>query len=241
MIVIEINERDVLEKTREEISKVAASAYDGDGQSLYDSIIVYSRDADDMKRLFTDALSRLTERSRDILSSITYSYIKQCYKVDMNFVETGEVKPYYFVESPPDTTQMFSDADGVPYAGGPVSVVYDDENNIYNIQFMTEPNLLLDPPTAGIVATGSFAGDSDKVELYYPHKLEYNLPDFNAALLPMVSADVVRFLTQHITAQWLVGKRYQRAEEFVAHANVVLEETIHHLKIRKPVNQRIQL
>lgn len=150
MVVITINRDNVLERVREEVSRVAASAYDGEGQSLYDAIMVYSRDEDALKRLFSDALSHFMERTRDILTKHT-----------------------------------------------------------------------------SVSAT--------------EHQLEYYLPDFNDTLMGMVITDVVRFMVQHITAQWLIEKQYKRAEEYVAHANAVLDETIEHLKIRKPVSDRIGL
>ena len=129
---------------------MAASAYDGEGQSLYDAIMVYERDESTLERLFDDALSHLTERSRDILNQYTKT--------------------------------------------------------------------------------------SDTVRV-----LEYYLPDFSDGLMDMVEADVKRYMVQHITAQWLIEKQYKRAEEYVAHANAVLDETIEHLKIRKPVSDRIGL
>ncbi len=150
MVVITINRDNVLEGVREEVSRVAASAYDGEGQSLYDAIMVYERDESTLERLFDDALSHLTERSRDILNQYTKT--------------------------------------------------------------------------------------SDTVRV-----LEYYLPDFSDGLMDMVEADVKRYMVQHITAQWLIEKQYKRAEEYVAHANAVLDETIEHLKIRKPVSDRIGL
>ena len=140
----------MLEGVREEVSRVAASAYDGEGQSLYDAIMVYERDESTLERLFDDALSHLTERSRDILNQYTKT--------------------------------------------------------------------------------------SDTVRV-----LEYYLPDFSGGLMDMVEADVKRYMVQHITAQWLIEKQYKRAEDYVAHANAVLDETIEHLKIRKPVSDRIGL
>ena len=227
---IEIKDSDVLEKVKEEVSRVAASAYDGDGQSLYESIMVYSRDADDLKRLFKDALSRLTERSRDILVGQTEGLVGKFYCVEMSFSE-GNV-PYYFEDGPTVNT-AFKNKDGETY---PDRVAVTSESPyppmLFNITFYEDNTS---------IATGEFSEGTGKVDVNYPRKFKYNLPDFNTSLLPMVNADVMRFLVQHITAQWLVGKRYQRAEEFVAHANVVLEETIHHMKIRKPVNQRIGL
>lgn len=150
MVVITINRDNVLEGVREEVSRVAASAYDGEGQSLYDAIMVYERDESTLERLFDDALSHLTERSRDILNQYTKT--------------------------------------------------------------------------------------SDTVRV-----LEYYLPDFSGGLMDMVEADVKRYMVQHITAQWLIEKQYKRAEDYVAHANAVLDETIEHLKIRKPVSDRIGL
>lgn len=150
MVVFTINRGNVLEGVREEVSRVAASAYDGEGQSLYDAIMVYERDESTLQRLFDDALSHLTDRSRDILNQYTKT--------------------------------------------------------------------------------------SDTVRV-----LEYYLPDFSDGLMDMVTADIQRYMTQHITAQWLIEKQYKRAEDFVAHANAVLDETIEHLKIRKPISDRIGL
>ena len=231
---IEINESDVLEKVKEEISRVAASAYDGDGQSLYESIMVYSRDTDDLKRLFNDARSRLTERSRDILVRHVQAQPEEVlFGVLMVPTGEGKSKMYYFKNNPPIAAQDFKDEDGVVYVGSK-GTIYNEETGLYRIRFFDDG--------ATISREGYFDPSSEpELMIVHPELLQYNLPDFNVSLLPMVSADVERFLVQHITAQWLVGKRYQRAEEFVAHANVVLEETIHHLKIRKPVNQRIGL
>lgn len=150
MVVIEINRDNVLESVKEEVSRVAASAYDNDGQSLYDAIMIYSRDESTLNKLFDDALSHLTDRTRDILDKYTKT------------------------------------------------------------------------------------SDTER-------ELEYYLPDFNDTLTDMVNADVIRYMVQHITAQWLIEKQYKRAEEFVAHAGAVLDETIEHLKIRKPVSDRIGL
>lgn len=233
---IEINKKELLDNIQEEISRVAKSAYDGEGKSLYDTIIPYTRDADTIERLINDAISRLTDRSRDIL----VEYVKgkmpeELYHVDMVFIADDTVKRYYFASSPPTEGMRVKDEDG-QYVNWTVAVMHAIEANLYIIGFedwTTEP--------ITVVANGRFPADSEKELYVHPYTFKYNLPDFNPSLLDMVTADVYRFFVQHVTAQWLVEKQYARAEEFVAHANVVLEETIHHLKIRKPVNDRIQL
>ena len=224
----------MLESVREEVSRVAASAYDGDGQSLYDAIMIYSRDESGLQRLYKDALSKLVERSRDILlEQIPESPTEVFYSVLMVPTEAGaEQKNYYFKTNPPTAEQVYVDANGIPF-NGTKGVAYDSEQEKYEISFYASDVL---------IATGSFPANSEPSRfIYHPEQLQYNLPDFNMSLLGLVNADVVRFLTQYITALWLIEKRYQRAEEFVNHANLVLEETIHHLKIRKPVSQRISL
>ncbi|MBO4498778.1 MAG: hypothetical protein J5732_00800 [Bacteroidaceae bacterium] len=233
-VVIEIKRDKVLESVKEEVSRVAASAYNGEGFSLYDSIIIYSRDGGALQRMYKDALSKLVERSRDILlEQLPESPTEEFYAVLMVSTEPdAEQKYYYFKANPPIASQIYADANGIPFSGTK-GVAYNSEQEEYEISFHRDDML---------IATGTFSADSEPLRfLYHPEQLIYNLPDFNMSLLKLANADVVRFLTQYITALWLIEKHYQRAEEFVSHANMVLEETIHHLKIRKPVSQRISL
>lgn len=51
---------------REEVTRVASSAYDDSGNSLYDAIIIKSRDEATLNRMYRDAVSALVARTSDI-------------------------------------------------------------------------------------------------------------------------------------------------------------------------------
>ncbi len=57
-----------IEGAEREISRIADGAYDDEGNSLYDGIIVTSRDAATIEGMFSDALSALVKRLSDVIS-----------------------------------------------------------------------------------------------------------------------------------------------------------------------------
>lgn len=57
---------DILPLIREEITRVATSAYDDGGSSLYDAIVPKSRDEATLNRMYDDAVSALLTRTSDI-------------------------------------------------------------------------------------------------------------------------------------------------------------------------------
>lgn len=56
----------VLALVTEEVSRVADESYSDSGESLYDSVILTSRDADTVERFLTDAFQELARRTFDI-------------------------------------------------------------------------------------------------------------------------------------------------------------------------------
>lgn len=63
-----IDREKILESVKQEVSRVAASAYADDGTSLYDAIIITSRDADTIAGLIDDAETAVVVRMSDIAS-----------------------------------------------------------------------------------------------------------------------------------------------------------------------------
>ena len=64
---LKIDRDKAIEGAEREISRIADGAYDDDGNSLYDGIIVTSRDATTIEGMFSDALSALVKRLSDII------------------------------------------------------------------------------------------------------------------------------------------------------------------------------
>lgn len=64
---LNIDRDGAIERAEREIARIADAAYDGDGNSLYDGIIVTSRDAAAIETMFEDALSALIKRLSDVL------------------------------------------------------------------------------------------------------------------------------------------------------------------------------
>lgn len=61
-----IDKSALLEKVKEEVSKVADDAYTDDGVSLYDAIIITEKDVDQVNRYLDDAIDLLVRRAFDI-------------------------------------------------------------------------------------------------------------------------------------------------------------------------------
>lgn len=61
-----IDKDTLLARIREEVSQVADSAYNEQGQSLYDSVIVTERDLPELRRWIDDAFSQFVNREMDI-------------------------------------------------------------------------------------------------------------------------------------------------------------------------------
>lgn len=56
----------LLERVKEEVSRVADEAYTDDGTALYDSVIVTQKDEDQIDRFIDDAVDALVRRAFDI-------------------------------------------------------------------------------------------------------------------------------------------------------------------------------
>ncbi len=65
---LKIDRDKAIEGAEREISRIADGAYDDEGNSLYDGIIVTSRDAATIEGMFSDALSALVKRLSDVIS-----------------------------------------------------------------------------------------------------------------------------------------------------------------------------
>ena len=87
---------DILPLVKEEVSRVAASAYDDGGNSLYDAIIIKSRDEATVERMYKDALSALMRRTADIMD----------YERDD---EGEDVISYKVLDIDPDTLPVVAD------------------------------------------------------------------------------------------------------------------------------------
>lgn len=61
-----IDKSALLEKVKEEVSKVADDAYGDNGMSLYDSIIITEKDVEQVNRFLDDAVGALVQRAFDI-------------------------------------------------------------------------------------------------------------------------------------------------------------------------------
>ena len=61
-----INKSALIEKVKEEVSKVADEAYSEDGVALYDSVVITEKDIDQVNRFIDDAVSLLVRRAFDI-------------------------------------------------------------------------------------------------------------------------------------------------------------------------------
>lgn len=68
MKIYGIDREKIFESVKQEVSRVAASAYADDGTSLYDAIVITSRDADTIAGLIDDAETALVVRMSDIAS-----------------------------------------------------------------------------------------------------------------------------------------------------------------------------
>ena len=86
-----INNTTLTNLVNEEISRIAASAYSDDGNSLYDSVVTYSRDADAVSRALKDALDAVIGRTVDICTYIPGTPALSLYAPDMDSSKEGAV------------------------------------------------------------------------------------------------------------------------------------------------------
>ncbi len=70
MVTLNIKYDDVLAKIRDEISHVADKAYDDEGNSLYDGIVVSSSDEATLTAMISDSINSFVRRVSDIVSGI---------------------------------------------------------------------------------------------------------------------------------------------------------------------------
>lgn len=66
-----IDKHTVLALVTEEVSRVADESFAENGESLYDSVILTSKDADTIERFFADACHELIRRTFDICESFS--------------------------------------------------------------------------------------------------------------------------------------------------------------------------
>lgn len=79
-----INNTTITNLVTEEVSRVAAAAYADDGTSLYDSIVIHSRDANDVSRAIMDAVDAVVRRTTDICTYIPATPALSFYVPDMD-------------------------------------------------------------------------------------------------------------------------------------------------------------
>lgn len=79
-----IHNADLTALITEEVSRIAAGAYSDDGVSLYDSIAIHSRDADDVSRAIRDAVDAVVRRTADICTYIPATPALSFYVPDMD-------------------------------------------------------------------------------------------------------------------------------------------------------------
>ena len=79
-----INNTTITNLVTEEVSRVAAAAYADDGTSLYDSIVIHSRDANDVSRAIKDAVDAVIKRAVDICTYIPATPALSFYAPDMD-------------------------------------------------------------------------------------------------------------------------------------------------------------
>lgn len=65
-ITYTINESELLESVKEEVAKVAASAYAGDGTPLYESINIFSSEEGVVSNLIMDGVDEIVNRMCDV-------------------------------------------------------------------------------------------------------------------------------------------------------------------------------
>lgn len=73
MFTLQIKYDDVLAKIRDEISRVADKAYDDEGNSLYDGIVVTSSDEATLTAMISDSINSFVRRVSDIVSGMENS------------------------------------------------------------------------------------------------------------------------------------------------------------------------
>lgn len=73
MFTLQIKYDDVLAKIRDEISRVADKAYDDEGNSLYDGIVVTSSDEATLTAMISDSINSFVRRVLDIVSGMENS------------------------------------------------------------------------------------------------------------------------------------------------------------------------
>ena len=75
----------------EEVSRVATSAYSDNGTSLYDSVVIHSRDADSVSRLIKDGIDAVVRRTADICTVIPSPLALSFYTPDMDTTKESAV------------------------------------------------------------------------------------------------------------------------------------------------------
>lgn len=70
MFTLKFKYNDVIAKIRDEISRVADRAYDSEGNSLYDGIVVTSSDGASLAAMVSDAVNSFVRRVTDIVSGM---------------------------------------------------------------------------------------------------------------------------------------------------------------------------
>lgn len=73
MVTLKIKYDDVLAKISDEISRVADKAYDDEGNSLYDGIVVTSSDKETLTAMISDSINSFVRRVSDIVSGMENS------------------------------------------------------------------------------------------------------------------------------------------------------------------------
>lgn len=65
-----ISSADIYDLVDEEVSRVAANAYSDTGASLYDNVVLHSKDRGEVKRLQDDAINTIVKRNYDVITIV---------------------------------------------------------------------------------------------------------------------------------------------------------------------------
>lgn len=105
---IKVNKATILDEAKREIFRVADSAYDNEGNSLYDGIITTSRDETTLGQMFSDACTAYTKRIADVVSS-DWTQVTTTTKGEDGKEVTTATDEYSLKTDTPDEDTNFAD------------------------------------------------------------------------------------------------------------------------------------
>lgn len=208
----ELNRDDILNEAKRHISRVAATAYNEQGVSLYDAIVPKSRDEEVLDGMLDEAVRALLAATSDVSSHTGRKfYILQ----DGQFSICCDRHP---LSPAPNYAKYYMD-DCVtpipgtwtvtPSGGGTVEIV-DGE---------------------GVTHEATFSYDNYK--LGPDRHLTFDVPDFNSLMTEAFFKAVGMVLTYGVVASWLLERQSPRAEEYAGRGRNAMSEAITILYTRK--------